>query len=148
MTQKTTLQISEKTKSDAGFTLLELLVVLAIMGMLAAIIGPQVVRYLGSSRSQTAKVQIQNISAALELYRLDVGRYPSAEEGLAALVKPPASQTAWNGPYMQQATALVDPWGKAYQYRMPGKETEADIYTYGSDGAQGGTKEAKDVGNW
>jgi general secretion pathway protein G len=100
------------------------------------------------ARSQTAKVQIQNISAALELYRLDVGRYPSAEEGLAALVKPPASQTAWNGPYLQQSTALIDPWGKSYLYRVPGKETEADIYTYGSDNVQGGTKEAKDVGNW
>jgi general secretion pathway protein G len=148
MTSKTHKQKIEPRRADAGFTLLELLVVLAIMGMLAAIIGPQVVRYLGSSRSQTAKVQIQNIAAALELYRLDVGRYPTAEEGLAALVKPPAAQTAWNGPYMQQETALVDPWGKAYQYRMPGKETEADIYTYGADGVQGGTKEAKDVGNW
>lgn len=148
MTLKKPAQNTETSKPDAGFTLLELLVVLAIMGMLAAIIGPQVVKYLGSSRSQTAKVQIQNISAALELYRLDVGRYPSAEEGLAALVKPPASQTAWNGPYLQQPTALIDPWGKAYLYRVPGKETEADIYTYGSDNMQGGTKEAKDVGNW
>jgi general secretion pathway protein G len=148
MTLKKPAQHIDTSKPDAGFTLLELLVVLAIMGMLAAIIGPQVVRYLGSSRSQTAKVQIQNISAALELYRLDVGRYPSAEEGLAALVKPPASQTAWNGPYLQQSTALIDPWGKSYLYRVPGKETEADIYTYGSDNVQGGTKEAKDVGNW
>jgi general secretion pathway protein G len=141
-------QSRNNSEADAGFTLLELLVVLAIMGMLAAIIGPQIMRYLGSSRSQTAKVQIQNIAAALELYRLDVGRYPSTEEGLQSLIKPPASQTAWNGPYLQQPTALMDPWGKAYQYRIPGRETEADIYTYGSDGTQGGTKEAKDVGNW
>ncbi len=148
MNNKNLAQNINLSKSDAGFTLLELLVVLAIMGMLAAIIAPQVVRYLGSSRSQTAKVQIQNISAALELYRLDVGRYPSAEEGLGALIKPPPSQTAWNGPYLQQPAALIDPWGKSYLYRVPGKETEADIYTYGSDGIQGGTKEAKDVGNW
>ncbi len=148
MTLKQTALNIQAPNSDAGFTLLELLVVLAIMGMLAAIIGPQVVRYLGSSRSQTAKVQIQNISAALELYRLDVGRYPSAEEGLASLIKPSASQTAWNGPYLQQPTALIDPWGKPYLYRVPGKESEADIYTYGSDNVQGGTKEAKDVGNW
>lgn len=133
---------------DSGFTLLELLVVLAIMGMLAAIIAPQVIRYLGSSRSQTAKVQIQNISAALELYRLDVGRYPTPDEGLKALVKPPSASVAWNGPYLQQESALSDPWGKPYFYRVPGQNSEADVYTFGSDGAEGGTKEAKDVGNW
>lgn len=135
--------------SDAGFSLLELLVVLAIMGLLAAIVAPQVIRYLGSSRSQTSKVQVQNTAAALELYRLDVGRYPTAEEGLKALVSAPSTATGWNGPYLQQATALNDPWGKPYLYRVPGRDgREIDVYTLGSDGSEGGSGEAKDVGNW
>lgn len=134
---------------EAGFTLLELLVVLAILGLLAAIVGPQVIRYLGSSRTQTAHVQARNIAAALELYRLDAGRYPSAEEGLPALVKAPAANApAWNGPYIGDAAALNDPWGKPYLFKAPGEHGEIDVFTYGSDGAPGGTGEAKDVGNW
>ncbi|MEP6966955.1 MAG: type II secretion system major pseudopilin GspG [Pseudomonadota bacterium] len=133
---------------DAGFTLLEMLVVLAIMGLLAAIIAPQVLKYLGSSRSQTAKVQVQNVVAALELYRLDVGRYPSQEEGLAAVVAAPATAAGWNGPYLQKSAALNDPWATPYLYRIPGKHGEIDVYTLGSDKAEGGTGEAADVGNW
>lgn len=133
---------------DAGFTLLEMLVVLAIMGLLAAIIAPQVLKYLGSSRSQTAKVQVQNVVAALELYRLDVGRYPSQEEGLPAVVAAPATAAGWNGPYLQKSAALNDPWGAPYLYRIPGKHGEIDVYTLGSDKAEGGTGEAADVGNW
>ncbi len=137
-----------KPRPDAGFTLLELLVVLAIMGLLAAIVAPQVLKYLGSSRSQTAKVQIQNIDAAAELFRLDVGRYPTPEEGLTALVTAAPSAQGWNGPYLQKATALKDPWGQPYLYRAPGQHGEIDVYTLGSDKAEGGTGEAKDVGNW
>jgi general secretion pathway protein G len=133
---------------DAGFTLLEMLVVLAIMGLLAAIVAPQVLKYLGSSRSQTAKVQIQNIGAALELYRLDVGRYPATDEGLQALVTAPGAAAGWNGPYLQKPSALQDPWGQAYLYRIPGQHGEVDVYTLGSDKAEGGSGEAKDVGNW
>ncbi|MBA3811690.1 MAG: type II secretion system major pseudopilin GspG [Caulobacteraceae bacterium] len=133
---------------DAGFTLLEMLVVLAIMGLLAAIIAPQVLKYLGSSRSQTAKVQVQNVVAALELYRLDVGRYPSQEEGLAGVVAAPSTAAGWNGPYLQKSAALNDPWGTPYLYRIPGKHGEIDVYTLGSDKAEGGTGEAADVGNW
>jgi general secretion pathway protein G len=136
------------SRDDAGFTLLEMLVVLAIMAMLAAIVAPQVLRYLGSSRTQTAKVQIQNITAALELYRLDVGRYPSTEEGLASLVTAPSSATGWNGPYLQRSSALKDPWDQSYLYRNPGQHGEVDVYSLGSDKAEGGTGEAKDVGNW
>jgi len=137
-----------KTRREAGFTLLEMLVVLAIMGLLAAIVAPQVLKYLGSSRTQTAKVQIQNISAALELYRLDVGRYPTGEEGLTALITAPSSAAGWNGPYLQKATALKDPWDQPYLYRIPGQHGEVDVYTLGSDKAEGGAGEAKDVGNW
>lgn len=135
-------------RREAGFTLLELLVVLAILGLLAAIVAPQVLRYLGSSRSQTAKVQVENINAALELYRLDVGRYPTAQEGLQALVTAPSSAAAWNGPYMQKAAALTDPWGEPYSYRIPGRRGEVDVFTLGSDKAEGGKGEARDVGNW
>ncbi len=135
-------------RRQAGFTLIELLVVLAILGLLAAVVGPQVLKYLGSSRTQTAKVQIQNVTASLELYRLDVGRYPSPEDGLAALVASPKAVAGWNGPYLRRAEALRDPWGAPYLYRAPGEHGEVDVYSLGSDGAPGGTGEAQDVGNW
>jgi general secretion pathway protein G len=135
-------------RGESGFTLLELLVVLAIMGLLAAIVGPQVIKYLGSSRSQTARVQVKNVAAALELYRLDTGSDPNAEQGLNALVVAPASVPAWNGPYLPQASALLDPWGQPYRFAAPGKHGEIDVFTYGADKAEGGSGEAQDVGNW
>lgn len=135
-------------RRERGFTLLELLVVLAIMGLLAAIVGPQVIRYLGTSKSKTAAVQVKNVAAAAELFRLDAGRYPTPEEGLDALVTAPVSVPAWNGPYLPQATALLDPWGKPYRFLSPGKRGEIDVFTLGADGAEGGTGEAADVGNW
>jgi general secretion pathway protein G len=135
-------------KQDAGFTLLELLVVLAILGLLAAIVAPQVLKYLGTSRSQVAKVQVENISAALEHFDLDMGRYPTPEEGLDALVARPTAAANWDGPYLKKSSALVDPWGQKYAYRTPGKHGDADVYTLGSDKAEGGDGEAKDVGNW
>ncbi len=137
-----------KISSEDGFTLLELLVVLAILGLLAAIVAPQVLRYLGTSRSQAAKVQIENISASLDHFQLDVGRYPSPEEGLEALVKPTASAANWNGPYLKKESALTDPWGRKYHYTLPGKHGDVDVFSLGSDGAEGGSGEAKDVGNW
>ncbi|MDG2527275.1 type II secretion system major pseudopilin GspG [Caulobacter endophyticus] len=137
-----------RTGRRAGFSLLELLVVLAIMALLAAIVAPQVLKYLGSSRSQTAKVQIQNIEAALDLFQIGVGRYPTQEEGLAALVTAPSSAVGWDGPYLKKADALQDPWSRPYLYRSPGQKGAVDVYTLGSDNAEGGSKEAKDVGNW
>jgi general secretion pathway protein G len=131
-----------------GFTLLELLVVLAILGLLAAIVGPQVIKYLGSSKTQTASVQAKNIAASLELFRLDAGRYPTTAEGLTALVKAPASVPIWNGPYLPQETAIIDPWGNPYKFKTPGDHGEIDVFSLGSDNATGGTGEAKDVGNW
>jgi general secretion pathway protein G len=136
------------TRKSAGFTLLELLVVLAILGLLAAIVGPQVIKYLSSSKTQTASVQVKNIAAGLELFRLDAGRYPSPEEGLDALMKQPAQVPIWNGPYMGQASGLIDPWGNPYRFKAPGDHGEIDVFSYGSDNAVGGTGEAKDVGNW
>ena len=133
---------------QSGFTLLELLVVLAILGLLAAIVGPQVIKYLGSSKTQTASVQVKNVAAALELFRLDAGRYPTPQEGLDALLKPPPSVPVWNGPYLPQASALIDPWQKPYLFKTPGEHGEIDVYSLGSDNAAGGSGEAKDVGNW
>jgi general secretion pathway protein G len=137
-----------KRKSDGGFTLFELLVVLAILGLLAAIVGPQVYRYLSSSRTQTTRVQIQNVVGALELYRLDVGRYPTPAEGLRALVAAPATAPGWNGPYLQRESAIKDPWGDPYHYVVPGKHGEVDVFSLGSDNAEGGSGEAQDVGSW
>jgi general secretion pathway protein G len=133
---------------EAGFTLLELLVVLAILGLLAAIVGPQVIRYLGSSKTQTAQVQVRNVAASLQLFRLDAGRYPTSEEGLAALVKPTPSVPLWNGPYLPDEAAITDPWGRPYQLKAPGEHGEVDVFSLGSDGAVGGSGEASDVGNW
>lgn len=138
----------QKAKKEQGFTLLELLVVLAILGLLAAIVGPQVIKYLGSSKTQTAAVQAKNIAASLELFRLDAGRYPTAEEGLNSLVEAPPSVQIWNGPYLPQKNAIIDPWGNPYQFKVPGDNGEIDVFSLGSDNAVGGTGEAKDVGNW
>lgn len=132
----------------AGFTLLELLVVLAILGLLAAIVGPQVIKYLDSSKSQSARVQAKNVAAAANLFKLDMTRYPTAEEGVQALVKAPANVPNWNGPYLPQASAIVDPWGRDYLMRIPGEHGDVDVYSLGSDGQSGGTGEAKDVGSW
>ncbi|KUR70617.1 type II secretion system protein GspG [Novosphingobium fuchskuhlense] len=131
-----------------GFTLLELLVVLAILGLLYAIVGPQVIKYLGSSKSESAAVQVKNIDAALKLLRLDAGRYPTNEEGLQALMTQPAQMPSWRGPYLPSASGLTDPWQHPYHYTNPGKHGEIDVYTLGSDDAEGGTGEAKDIGNW
>ncbi|OYW45796.1 MAG: type II secretion system protein GspG [Sphingomonadales bacterium 32-68-7] len=133
--------------AEAGFTLLELLVVLAILGLLAAVVAPRVIGYLGSSRSQAAEIQIKNIASSLELFRIDAGRYPTEQEGLAALVKAPPGVPIWNGPYLSDPEALTDPWGKPYRYRVPGQQREVDVFSFGSDGAQGGSGEGKDVTN-
>lgn len=134
--------------AERGFTLLELLVVLAILGLLAAIVGPQVIKYLGSSKTQAAQVQVKNVAASLQLFRLDAGRYPGNEEGLKALVKAPSSVPMWNGPYLPDESAITDPWGKPYQMKVPGDHGEVDVFSLGSDGQVGGTGEARDVGNW
>ncbi|PKU21567.1 type II secretion system major pseudopilin GspG [Telmatospirillum siberiense] len=146
MTETTFL--SRRHRHQAGFTLLELLVVLTIMGLLAGLAGPQVLKYLGSSRTQTARVQVQNIVASLELFYVDLHRYPTEAEGLKALVTAPPEMAGWNGPYLRKMDALRDPWGNPYGYRNPGKFGNIDVFSLGSDNAEGGTGEAQDVGNW
>jgi general secretion pathway protein G len=134
---------------DAGFTLLEVLVVLVILGLIAAVIaGPQVFKLLGTAKSETAKMQIERIGGALDLYRLEIGRYPSEQENLLALVEAPPGVPRWNGPYLKKKESIVDPWGHVYVYRAPGQHGEYDLYTLGSDNAEGGDGEAADVTSW
>lgn len=130
-----------------GFTLLELLVVLAILGLLYAIVAPQIIKYLGSAKSQTAQVQVRNVAQALEQFQLDVGHLPTQDEGLAALVTQPANEPSWNGPYLQRAEALKDPWGRPYIYHVPGKAGPYEVATLGADNAVGGTGEDRDLSN-
>ena len=138
----------QEASQSAGFTLVELLVVLAILGLLVSIATPQVIRYLGRAKTDVAKVQIQNLAATLDLYHLDVGRYPTQEEGLQALVTQPTGADRWAGPYIKTAMALVDPWGAPYGYRIPGEHGDYDLFSLGADKALGGTGENQDVGNW
>ena len=133
--------------SEAGFTLLELLVVLGIIAMLATVAGPQVLRYLGKARTDTAKAQISAISTALELYALDTGTFPSQDVGLLALVTAPQNGSPWHGPYLQRKEGLTDPWGRPYNYRFPGHAGPPDVFTMGRDNAPGGTGEDQDVSN-
>jgi len=132
-----------------GFTLLELLV-LVILALLGSIAGPRVVNYLGSSKTKTAKLQIQQFGQGLDLYLLEIGRYPNTREGLAALVEEPHGVMGWNGPYISgTANVPKDPWGNEYNYESPGKQNpDFDISSNGADGRQGGDGENKDVNNW
>jgi general secretion pathway protein G len=133
---------------EAGFTLLELLVVLTILALLAALVGPQVLSYLGGAQSRSAQVQIENISSALDLYRLDNGAYPNQHQGLGALVKRPEQAANWQGPYLKKERGLTDPWGKPYRYRFPGEHGPYDVYSLGADKAPNGEKENADVVSW
>ncbi|MGK0490597.1 MAG: general secretion pathway protein G [Sphingomonas echinoides] len=143
-----TVMERRKHEREAGFTLLELLVVLAILGLLAAIVGPQVIKYLDNSRSQSARIQAKNVAAAINLFKLDAGRFPTQEEGVQSLIKQPPNLPSWNGPYLPEQTAVIDPWGRPYLLRIPGEHGDVDVYSLGSDGQPGGTGEAKDVGNY
>jgi len=137
--------LDRKRRKISGFTLVELLVVLAILGMLAALVGPQVLNQLGGAKSKSAAIQIRDFEQALELYKLDVGRFPSSNEGLNALVRQPSSAKGWNGPYLKKDDVPMDPWGNPYQYRVSG--STIDISSYGADGRQGGSGEDADVSN-
>ena len=128
-----------------GFTLVELLVVLAIIGLIAAIATPQVMRYLGTAKVDTTKAQMKNIESALELYYIDAGKYPSEEQGLTALEIKPETDGNWNGPYMKKGGTLQDGWGKPYLYKSPAGEKPFEIVSYGRDGKEGGEGQDADI---
>jgi general secretion pathway protein G len=135
-------------RSEAGFTLVEMLVVITIIGLIMALVGPRVLNYLAESKVKTAKIQIQSIASALDLYYLDAGRYPSSAEGLAALVQPTGGNSNWNGPYLKGGLVPLDPWGRPYVYRSPGEHGAYDVVSHGSSGQEGGTGAAAEITSW
>jgi len=135
-----------KPAADAGFTLIELLIVLVILGLLASLVAPRLFDQLGRARSQTTGVQMEALRTTLDLFRLDVGRYPTSEEGLRALVERPAGLGNWRGPYVDRADRLQDGWGRAFVYRSPGRQRPYELISLGADGAPGGDGENADMG--
>jgi general secretion pathway protein G len=133
---------------ERGFTLVEILVVITIIGLIMGLVGPRVLNYLTESKAKAAKIQIESFASALDLYFLDNGRYPNTSEGLTALVQRPGSTMSWNGPYLKGANVPNDPWGNAYVYRSPGQHGTYDIVSFGADGQEGGQGTASDIVSW
>lgn len=138
--------MSRRTLRSRGFTLVELLIVMIILGLLAALVAPKLFQKVGSSKQKAAKAQIALIESALDAFRLDIGRYPTTEEGLQALRKNPGLPK-WEGPYLSKDIPK-DPWGNDYIYKYPGVHGEYDLYSLGADGKEGGEGENADIGNW
>jgi general secretion pathway protein G len=134
--------------AEAGFTLVEMLVVITIIGLIMALVAPRVLNYLSESKTKAAKIQIESFGSALDLYYLDEGRYPTSSEGLAALVDRPGNSATWNGPYLKGDVVPADPWGHPYVYHSPSEHGPYDIVSYGSDGQEGGTGTASDITSW
>jgi len=130
-----------------GFTLLELLVVMVIIGLLAGYVGPKYFGQIGKSETKVARAQLDALEKALDQYRLDTGHYPAPESGLAALIAKPPNEAKWDGPYLKKIVPM-DPWGRPYIYKLPGDHSEYDLVSYGKDGQPGGTGEASDIVNW
>lgn len=140
--------ISKKHKLNAGFTLIELLVVLVILGLLAGLVGPNVMKYVGSSKIDVTRAQLEDLAAGLDLFKLDVGRYPDSREGLLVLVKASDDLMGWNGPYLRKKKLPLDPWNNDYVYKSPGLENDFDLFSYGADGELDGTGENSDISAW
>jgi general secretion pathway protein G len=135
-------------KRQLGFTLLELLVVMVLIGLLAGIVGPRYFSQVGRSQVKAARAQIDSLDKAIEAYRIDVGHAPTTEQGLAALNTQPQGEQNWQGPYLKKEVPM-DPWGNPYQYVVPGTHNnDYDLYSFGKDGQPGGTGENADLGNW
>jgi len=135
---------SASRHGEGGFTLVEMLVVITIIGLIMALVGPRVLNYLSESKVKTAKIQIESFSSALDLFYLDNGRYPTSSEGLSALVQRPASSLSWNGPYLKTASVPADPWGRPYRYRAPGDHAPYEISSSGA-GAEPGAAGAAEI---
>jgi general secretion pathway protein G len=135
-------------RKQSGFTLLELLVVLGIIAMLAGLVGPQVMKHMGESKVKAAKVQIEDLAQTLDMYKLDVGSYPTSEQGLNALIESPDGAQRWNGPYLRKSKVPLDPWNNEYKYSSPGEHGKFDIVSMGADGSEGGEGEDKDLNSW
>ena len=139
---------TDPRRRERGLTLIELLVVLLILSLIAAFAVPRVMKYLGGARSDAAAIQVERLGGILDLYRLDMGRYPGTDDGLRALVEAPFEAGRWNGPYLKKENSLIDPWGEPYEYRFPGDHGEYDLFTLGADGRDGGDGEDADVTSW
>ena len=140
--------VRRKCEPDAGqqgFTLVEMLVVITIIGLIMGLIGPRVLNYLSESKVKTARIQLQSFASALDLFYLDAGRFPSTSEGLTALIRQTPGVAAWNGPYLKGGNVPKDPWNNGYVYRSPGEHGPYDIMSYGSDGQEGGSGVAADI---
>lgn len=133
---------------EAGYTLTELLVVMVILVLLVGLVAPRVIGYLGGARSDAARIQMSNIEASLDLFMIDVGRYPTGAEGLQALVNQPEGVASWAGPYLRKESGLTDPWGQLYAYEAPGRNGDYDLFSLGADQAEGGEGEDADITNW
>ncbi|MBF0226089.1 MAG: type II secretion system major pseudopilin GspG [Desulfobacterales bacterium] len=138
---------NESKNKEKGFTLIELLIVMIILGLLAALVGPPAIKKLGQSKTKATKAQITLLETSLDMFRMDVGRYPTTEEGLNALVQKSQNIERWDGPYLKKGVPN-DPWGKPYQYKCPGEHGDFDIISYGADGKIGGDDENCDISSW
>jgi len=137
-----------KNYKESGFTLLELLVVLGIIAMLAGLVGPQIMKHMGEAKTKAAKVQIEDLAASLDMYKLDLGKYPTSEQGLEALITAPEGLKRWNGPYLQKSKVPLDPWQQEYRYVFPGTHGKFDLFSLGADDKDGGEGEDKDITSW
>ncbi|MDA0340423.1 MAG: type II secretion system major pseudopilin GspG [Proteobacteria bacterium] len=128
--------------------MLELLVVLVILALIAGLAAPRVMNLLGGAKTKTARINLEQLSTILDIYRLDMGRYPDADAGLKALLERPDGAPAWNGPYLRKADQLLDPWGRPFSYRHPGEHGAYDLYSLGADKTEGGSGEDADIKSW
>lgn len=148
MTKRIHCSVRPGSKTYRGFTMLELLIVLVIMGLMTAVVTPQVMNMFSGAKSDTTALQVETITTALNYYRIDTGTYPETENGLRSLWEAPSGVNKWRGPYVRKQQHLIDPWGRPYRYRMPGKHGPVDVFSLGADDKEGGSGEDSDIGNW